>query len=747
MELLSPAGDHESAIGALNAGADAVYVGAQKFSARAFADNPSNEDICAALDYAHIFGKKIYLALNTLIKDSEIADALEVIRPLYEYGLDGIIVQDLGLIKVIPKFFPKLALHGSTQMAVSSMYGARRLKDMGIERVVLSRELSIDEIKAIVDDGKEYGYEVECFVHGAMCYSYSGCCLFSSIAGGRSGNRGRCAGPCRKPYEVFKSYPEATKGKKGNDFYPLSMRDMCTVEYIDELYSAGIDSLKIEGRMKSPEYAAGVSKIYKSALTKCIDNTITAKDKKIYEKELRSIYIRANAGTGYLHEQNGRDMLTLDNPAYNSSGDVSESDIKKEIRERYIKANMKMNVNLDMTLLCGTPLSLTASAGGEKVVLTGSDCEYAENEPISDENLIKQLSKTGQTLFKADKINISNDNISFVSIAAINGIRRQALAELHDKLALKYHRENVADVTEKVTELMKVTEGIKDNARDSGDLFEYRISTAEQLRAYLDVMPGGDISSDVFSEIFEDKLFDWFMESGKKITLVLPEIIREKNRNIVKNRLKVLIDKCGNAVKGIEALGFDGLYLADDYKDKYDISVSGSVYVFNMFSEKLLDEDGYVYTASYEKNKKELTRPGYCRRKISLYGYIPLMYTANCILKTCFKCSGNKAPDEIIYLKDESGRIFPVSTVHRLCHNIIYNNVPMSLINKADEFYGKYERFSVNFTIEDYSVTLRLIKFLSDISLDEKEGINSLHMVKLFDENGFTTGHYKRGVE
>ena len=335
-EVLAPAGSLESLYGALNAGADAVYVGAERFSARAFAENPSNDDICAALDYAHIFGKKIYLALNTLIKDSEIAEALDIITPLYEYGLDGIIVQDLGLIKLIPQFFPGLPVHGSTQMAVSSLCGARYLKDMGIDRVVLSRELSIDEIREIVNDGKEYGYEVECFIHGAMCYSYSGCCLFSSIAGGRSGNRGRCAGPCRKPYGVYKTFSEAAKGKKVNDFYPLSMRDMCTIEYIDELYDAGVASLKIEGRMKSPEYAAGVSKVYKSAVNKCIDGTLSAEDKKIFVKELNSVYIRSNAGTGYLHEQNGKDMLTLDNPAYNTSSDDSDNELKKTIREKYI---------------------------------------------------------------------------------------------------------------------------------------------------------------------------------------------------------------------------------------------------------------------------------------------------------------------------------------------------------------------------------------------------------------------------
>lgn len=287
IELLAPAGDFACFQAAMNAGADAVYLGGDKFGARAYAHNFSEEEIIEALRIAHLFQKKIYLTVNTLIKEKEIADLIPYLTPLYEAGLDGVIVQDIGALMMMREHFPGLELHASTQMTITGVYGAEFLKQLGVCRVVPARELSLDEIRDIKD---KTGLAIETFIHGAMCYAYSGQCLFSSILGGRSGNRGRCAGPCRLPYT----------DEQGHVIYPLSLKDMYTLPIIPKLIQAGIDSFKIEGRMKSPEYVAGVTAMYRKYIDAYLQNPdkpyhVSPKDEAV----LRGLYIRTDICQGY----------------------------------------------------------------------------------------------------------------------------------------------------------------------------------------------------------------------------------------------------------------------------------------------------------------------------------------------------------------------------------------------------------------------------------------------------------------
>lgn len=244
VELLAPAGNPEGFYGAIHAGADAVYLGGERFGARAYADNFTAEEIIACIRYAHIWGRRVYLTVNTLVKETEFEELFPYLQPLYKAGLDGVIVQDIGVFCFIRDHFPGLELHVSTQMTLTGTYGAELLKEMGAVRIVPARELSLSEIRELKT---ATGLQVETFIHGAMCYCYSGQCLFSSILGGRSGNRGRCAQPCRLPFQV------EHEGKTSAVCYPLSLKDMCTIEHIPELLDAGIDSFKIEGRMKKPE--------------------------------------------------------------------------------------------------------------------------------------------------------------------------------------------------------------------------------------------------------------------------------------------------------------------------------------------------------------------------------------------------------------------------------------------------------------------------------------------------------------
>lgn len=258
VELLAPGGSYETVIAALNAGADAVYTGGEKFGARANADNLTIEQLKSVIDYAHLHGRKIYLTINTLLKENEIKKELyDYLEPLYVHGLDAVIVQDYGVLEFVRKYFPQLHVHASTQMTILGELTVKELKNKGVTRIVTPRELSIPEIKKIKEN---CDIEIESFVHGALCYCYSGQCLLSSYIGGRSGNRGRCAQPCRMEYDVVKN------GKvlnPGDSKYVLSPKDICTLKILPDIIESGVYSLKIEGRMKKPEYTAGVVSIYR----------------------------------------------------------------------------------------------------------------------------------------------------------------------------------------------------------------------------------------------------------------------------------------------------------------------------------------------------------------------------------------------------------------------------------------------------------------------------------------------------
>ena len=263
IELLAPAGSMESLIAAINNGADAIYLGGNKFSARAYASNFDNENMMRAVDYAHSYGVKVYVTMNTILKQNEIKDALKYAGYLYEIGVDALIIQDVGLINLIKDVYPKLELHASTQMTIHNGEGALYFKEKGLQRIVLSRELSLDEIRYI---SKDLGIETEIFVHGALCVCYSGQCLMSSMIGGRSGNRGRCAQPCRMQYTLK---GEKTGERKG---YLLSPKDTCLIDDIEEIIRSGTSSLKVEGRMKKPEYVAGVTSTYRKSIDKVLKN-------------------------------------------------------------------------------------------------------------------------------------------------------------------------------------------------------------------------------------------------------------------------------------------------------------------------------------------------------------------------------------------------------------------------------------------------------------------------------------------
>ena len=306
IEVLAPAGSMECLKAAILNGADAVYLGGEMFGARAYAGNFNKEELLEAIDYVHLYGKKLFLTVNTLMKEEELPLLPGFLKPFYEQGLDAVIVQDLGAVSVIRKHFPKLEIHASTQMTITGVHGARIAKKMGAKRVVPARELSLEEIQEIKDDT---GLDMECFVHGALCYCYSGQCFMSSMLGGRSGNRGRCAGTCRLPF-----YLDGTKNTK--NAYPLSLKDLCTIEHLPEILDHGVDSLKIEGRMKTALYVATVARTYRKAIDDYKkDPSLYEKNMEWYKEEIGKCTYREFT-TGFYYGKPGTDAQIYDSNTY-----------------------------------------------------------------------------------------------------------------------------------------------------------------------------------------------------------------------------------------------------------------------------------------------------------------------------------------------------------------------------------------------------------------------------------------------
>lgn len=435
MELLAPAGSYDACRAAVNAGADAVYMGGPLFSARAYAESSKEDMLLASIEYCHLRGVRIYMTLNTLMKDGELTQIEDYLRPYYEAGLDGVIIQDLGLLIYVREHFPGLELHASTQMTVTGPYLSKALRDMGVKRVVPARELSLSEIREIA--GIE-GLEVEVFAHGALCYCYSGQCLMSSFIGGRSGNRGRCAGPCRLPY---------------NGSYLLSMKDLNALRLLPKLYLAGVDSLKIEGRMKSPLYVAGVTAVYRKYLDRLYELMETEQDilrqwdakygpKKRDMDILSEVFDRGGSTEGYLERHNGRDMLQLKE---RQRLRIRDEEIIRDIESRYIEKDRAVRLRAEACFRTGElPRLRLLPAEGEAFaeLFPGTVAEVRGDEPVQmaqnramdRAELEERLKKCGGTGFEITELSLESSEGIFLPVSQINALRRKGLDELKRRM-------------------------------------------------------------------------------------------------------------------------------------------------------------------------------------------------------------------------------------------------------------------------------------------------------------------------
>lgn len=735
-ELLAPAGTFEALIGAVNAGADAIYLGGEKFGARAYAGNFSKEELLDGLEYAHLFNKKIYLTLNTLIKESEFGELYDYLEPFYEAGLDGIIIQDVGVMSFVKKNFPKLPIHVSTQAFVTGPESALFYKEFGATRVVPAREMSLEEIVKIKE---ETGLEVETFIHGAMCYCYSGQCLFSSIVGGRSGNRGRCAQPCRLPYD-FKVNDKHYFAKES---YPLSLKDMCTVFDLPKLLAAGIDSFKIEGRMKKPEYVAGVVSIYRKYMDMYYANPskelVISKDD---ERILRSLYIRSEIQNGYYFKHNGKDMITLSSPAYSGSDDK----LLEVIREKYLTDRRKAPVSFEVKCHVNEFLTLTLHYGDKEIIVESEDVvSEAMNRAATEEDLLKNLSKLGNTNFFLKGFKASIKGNCFVPVKTLNDLRRKAIDSLNDTLKdanLCHEKTNIDGcMIPEVSEFVPVQ--YKENPSSNIEVY---VENYDQFKALKSLFKEGTLLNKVLVDynlckILKDEDFSYLKDTDSFIAL--PYVLRAKDGKVFDDSSNWL-DKGffkGFLCRNPEELGY---IIKNNIKNP--VVLDSGLYSFNMEAFNSFKEYGCEITLPLELNGKEkrnlISKDDSAFTKCVVgYGRVPMMITANCLFKTSGLCGKENDLSEGTLI-DRLSNNFPVKRYCSQCMNVIYNCLPTSIHKEI----CKYRNCNVRlcFTTESYDETLKVTALYSDLLSGKRDDISN-DLEKVIP--GYTTGHEKRGVE
>lgn len=699
-ELLAPAGNLEILKGVIESGADAVYVGGSMFGARAYANNFTEEELLEAIDFAHLRGVKVYLTVNTLIKNSEFSKLYDYLLVYYKRGIDAVIVQDLGVVKAIHEYFPSMEIHTSTQMTVTGADGVRFLSQFGVTRVVMAREISLAEMKRIHE---ETGMELEAFVHGALCYSYSGQCLFSSILGGRSGNRGRCAQPCRLPYTV--------EGKK--DEYILSLKDMCGIKALDKLHDAGVYSLKIEGRMKQLEYACGVVKYYRSY----IDSKKPVSDAD-YDR-IKALGNRCGFTDRYYFDHNGSDMVTYVKPNFVSN--AAEPSPEKR----------KLSIEGELVLREGEPGSLAVKRGDVTYKASIESVSAALKAPLDKKAAIDRINKTGDTDFEFSHIKAQIGENVFVPNGALNKLRRDAISGLCDKLLKKYYRNDAryADMS-RLTALPEHV--VKSDAAHDEAINDYTTICSCMTRAQLDTLIGYECF-DVFYldfDMYDRKtLIQQFADDvksltkrNKKVYLMLPTIFRADSSDYFVSIAKEL-DKV--SFEGFVVKNYEELYLTENLFTGKKVILDHNMYTFNDVSKSAFFEHGVSGdTVPLELNSREIMHRNNIGSQMIVYGYYPLMTTANCVHKNTKGCDKKQ---KLIYLKDRYNKSFAVCNNCKECYNTIYNSLPTMLtknISKLKE--AGIRSFRYSFTIE----TPKQIKAVMDDKVAE-----------------YTNGHYKRGVE
>ena len=719
-ELLSPAGDMACLKAAIAAGCDAIYAGGSLYGARAYAKNFSKEELLEAIFLCHLYEKKLYLTVNTLCTPSELSMLPEWLLPVYEAGLDGVIVQDFGVMQVLRRAFPSLKLHASTQMSVTGHRAMEALKAMGVSRVVPARELTIGELKEI---RSHTDMELEVFLHGAMCYSYSGQCLFSSMLGGRSGNRGRCAGPCRQPYR--------TKGEKTPE-YLLSLKDLCALEVLPKLLSVGIQSLKIEGRMKSPEYVAGVTAVYRKYLS--LWNS--GKEYRVESEDLellKKLYLRTAISTGYLEQRNSSSMVTLDKPCYAGTDEEVLESVRSQYSDNFPKREIFFAIRLEPGKASECHAELREKDYITSVDITGDLVEKGVKSPLDEASVQKQFAKLGETPYVMRECITELKDAPFLPVKALNQLRRKTVEELTKKVSGHKSGDiilaNLASDPSKITILQDSLQ-----AKLTENDFTVNLKTEDQYRA----LPK---NKGKILPIFDHLLAEKLRELPDNSVLALPEIMREEDSNILE-KLDAFLDRhseiAGLLIRNLE----EAAYFEKRRREGLFYIMDASLYVWNEESIAFLQElfpflsDKMLFTLPLERDQKELKQLAECPAMFlfPVYGRAPLMQTANCIRKTRGRCDHKPGFEK---LKDRFGVEFPVEMHCSPCGNTIYNSVPLCLLPEKDAYIkGSLRR--IDLTDESGEETKAVM---------EMAFASSNKALKGYNKENYTYGHWRKSAE
>lgn len=643
MELLAPAGSMDALKSAINMGADAVYFGGAKMNARIFGKNFSDEEIEIASKYTRKFNVKSYLTLNTLVSDKEFLELEEFLRYINTVPIDGIIVQDLGVASFIKSKTPDLPIHASTQMTIHNLEGINTAKDLGFSRAVISRELPKSEIRYICENSP---IEIEAFIHGALCMCYSGQCYLSSVIGDRSGNRGKCAQPCRKKYQ---------------NGYELSLKDLCMAGDFEELINLGVHSLKIEGRMKSPDYVAGVVEIYRNL----IDQKRSATQKEI--ERLSALFSRDGFTNAYFNDCVSKKMFG-----------VRSKENKAQSKEQIVEiTDKKIPVSGEFYATLGNPVKLELKTGNISVIKEENEPFTAQKQATTKEDCIKQLSKFGGTDFYLSDISCDIQDGLFIPIGSLNKLRRECIKELEEKLVSVEERRFIKEneiISECEQKQIKIA----------------YCKTEEQAKAVADYV------DEIRLPLFKIK-----ENTGKKICAVLPNIIFDREWENVLEKLEeirgfgIFDVACGNigTARKCKDLGFN-------------VHGEPNLNIFNSMSISEAKKLGFSDVAlSFEMNFAQIRHiKKQIQCNVFVYGRYPVMTIQNCLIKNRGECIDFKGYST---LNDETGRSFPVfcEYPHR---NVIYNSVPLYLAEKTDDLPKCGQYFC--FTTEKGEEAKRILK-------------------------------------
>lgn len=687
IELLAPAGSPAALRAAVQSGADAVYLGIDTFGARQSAENFSLDELPKWIDYCHLYGVDVHVTVNTLIKNNELSKLSECVKRLNNAHADALIIQDLGAAEIIKNTVPDMTLHASTQMTVTSLEGVKYLENMGFSRVVLARELSKNEIEYICKNARA---EIEVFVHGAICMCYSGQCLMSSILGGRSGNRGRCAQPCRLPYELME------KGQCAGRGYILSPKDMSLINELGTLNEAGVKSLKIEGRLKRAEYVSAVVGIYR----KYIDNPkeVTAQDMQ----ELKDAFSRTGFTDGYFKGQLGKAMMS-----HKISGNSSDNKFTADAVLRTLEnANArKIPVNIVGTLKEGAPLEVVMyDNDGNCFDAVGTlNSETAVNKPLDKTRFKEQLLKLGSTPFEAVSAEVYTDSGITIPVKEINAVRRTAVDGLIKK-RIERHTGRICD-----SELFTAHE-----RKENDIILTAEVSSEEQLEAAI--------------------------QAGIKRVYAPARIMNKRLVGMAQSNRTELVEKASEIFSGQEITSDAVLVSSPAAVYKYAEKRLYGDFRLNVFNSRTAEHFSKLQgiTLSPELNLHEIRdilKYTTAQTEIIGYGHLPLMIMKNCPVRAMGKCQKGR---QIYTLRDRKNEEFPIICSDD-CRSVLLNSKPLFTADKITDLTDlKINSIRLIFTVEKFSQCGKIIDVYKRAMKGEK--------IEPMRENTFTRGHLYRGV-